>query len=134
MNDGRSSDGQKEDLESVVARRLDQIRRVYGNVPLVSETLSKRAEIFIPYTDLVREVFFRPRYVSRRTVELAAISAATALGGDHCLEVHIDQARQLGVSDDEIFETMMVGSLMAMTGSQSVAFRRLANEAGVDDG
>jgi len=125
MENGSVSHRRDDELEDIVGRRLDQIRKVYGHIPMVSETLSKRAEIFIPYTDLMREVFFKPRHMDRRTVELAAISAASAMGGDHCLDVHIDQARKLKISDEEILEAMMVGSLMAMTRSQSVAFRRL---------
>jgi AhpD family alkylhydroperoxidase len=110
--------------DSMVKERLEKIRKIYGFVPLVSDVLSERGDMFIPFTDLTASVFLRPRYLDQKTVELAAISSGAALASEHCLGVHIEQAKSLGASEDEIFEAMMVGSMMAMNKSQSVAFRK----------
>lgn len=116
---------EENEQDSVVKERLEKIRKVYGFIPLVSEVLSERGDIFIPFTDLTASVFFRPKCLDPKTVELAAISSGAALASEHCLGVHIEQAQSLGASDGEIFEAMMVGSMMAMNKSQSVAFRKL---------
>lgn len=108
----------------IVERRLEKIRTIYGYIPLVTEILSRRSDIFIPYSDLTQSVFFKPKHLDRKMVELAAISGATALGSEHCLEVHVDQAYNLGATEGEVFEAMMVGSMMSMTRSQSIAFRK----------
>ena len=113
------------DQKEEVRRRLRRIREVMGRIPLVTETLAEREDLFLPYTDLNQSVFYRPRHLDRKTVELAAISSAASLGSDHCLDVHVEQARALGASREEVLEAMMVGSMMAMTRSQSVAFRKL---------
>jgi len=115
---------EENEQDSIVKERLEKIRRVYGFVPLVSDVLSERGDMFIPFTDLTASAFFRPKYLDQKTVELAAISSGTALASEHCLGVHIEQAKSLGVSEDEIFEAMMIGSMMAMNKSQSVAFRK----------
>jgi len=112
-------------MDQMVKERLEKIRNIYGGIPLVLNILSKRGDIFIPYSDLVESVFFQPKHLSMKTVELVAITAAAAIGSDHCLDVHIEQALSRGATEGEIFEAMMVGSMMAMTRSQSVAFRKL---------
>ncbi|NYT11832.1 MAG: carboxymuconolactone decarboxylase family protein [Methanomassiliicoccales archaeon] len=115
---------EENEQDSVVKERLEKIRKVYGFTPLVSEVLSERGDIFIPFTDLTASVFFRPKHLDQKTVELAAISSAAALASEHCLGVHIEQAKSLGVTEEEIFEAMMVGSMMSMNRSQSIAFRK----------
>ena len=108
-----------------VQKVLERIKKVYGQVPLVSEVLSKRPDMFIPYSDLSSAVMFKPKFIDQKTMELAAIAAGTALGAEHCLMVHFKQAAGYGASQDEMFDAVMVGAMMAMTASQAVAYRKL---------
>jgi len=75
--------------EQAVRERLHRITQIYGRLPPLSEILSSRHDGFIPYSGLMKNIFFQPKHLSRKTAELAAISAATAIGGEHHLEVHI---------------------------------------------
>jgi len=89
------------------------------NSSLITPTL------FIPYTDLSRRLIIEPQHLSMKEMELAAVSAGAALGSEHCLNVHIPQAKKFGASREEIIETVMIGCFMAMTKGQSIAFRKL---------
>lgn len=122
-----ADDGCKDDRysEEHVQKVLERVKKVYGQVPLVSEVLSKRPELFIPYSDLSAAVFFKPKFMDQKSMELAAIAAGSALGADHCLMVHFKQAAKYGASEDEMFDAVMVGAMMAMTASQAVAYRKL---------
>jgi 4-carboxymuconolactone decarboxylase len=111
--------------EERVQRVLDRVKKVYGEVPLVSQVLSKRPDMFIPYSDLSSAVLFKPKFLDQKTMELAAIAAGSALGAEHCLTVHFKQAAKYGATEDEMFDAIMVGSMMAMTASQAVAYRKL---------
>jgi 4-carboxymuconolactone decarboxylase len=108
-----------------VQRVLDRIRKVYGQVPLVSEILSERPDMFIPYSELSSAILFKPKFMDQKSMELAAIAAGSALGAEHCLMVHFKQAAKFGASEDEMFDAVMVGAMMAMTASQAVAYRKL---------
>jgi 4-carboxymuconolactone decarboxylase len=112
--------------EERVKRVLERIEKVYGHVPLVSETLSHRPEMFLPYSELSGAVLYKPKYLDQKSMELAAIAAGSALGAEHCLLVHFHQAAKYGASEDEMFDAIMVGAMMAMTASQAVAYRTLA--------
>ena len=89
-------------------------------MPLV---LSQRPEIFLPYFRFSNSILFDPKHLDRKTVELAAVAAGSALASEHCLEVHMAQAQAAGASRDEVLEAIMVGAFMALTRSQSVALR-----------
>jgi 4-carboxymuconolactone decarboxylase len=111
--------------EEHVQRVLGRVKKVYGQVPLVSEVLSKRPDMFIPYSELSSAILFKPRFMDQKSMELAAIAAGSALGAEHCLMVHFKQAAKYGASEDEMFDAVMVGAMMAMTASQAVAYRKL---------
>jgi AhpD family alkylhydroperoxidase len=111
--------------EERVQRVLDRVKKVYGEVPLVSEVLSKRPDMFIPYSDLSSAILFKPKFLEQKTMELAAIAAGSALGAEHCLMVHFKQAAKYGATEDEMFDAIMIGAMMSMTASQAVAYRKL---------
>jgi AhpD family alkylhydroperoxidase len=113
----------KKDQASEVGECLGSIEALYGRVPLVPEILSQRPDIFLPYFQFSNAVLLHPKHLDRKTLELAAVAAGSALASEHCLSVHLDQARAAGASQDEILEAIMVGAFMTMTRSQSVALR-----------
>lgn len=92
----------------------------------MTEMLSKRPDMFVPFSELSSAILFKPKFMDQKTMELAAIAAGSALGAEHCLLVHFKQADKYGASEDEMFDAVMVGAMMAMTASQAVAYRVLA--------
>lgn len=104
---------------------MERAKEEYGFVPLVSEVLSDRPDLFLPYSELSAGLFFRPRHMDRRTAELAAIAAGAALGSENCLGVHISQAFKLGIGEEAVLEAMVLGAFMSMNRSNSIAFRCL---------
>lgn len=106
-------------------RVLDRAKEEYGFVPLVSEVMSSRPDLFLPYSEMSAGLFFRPKHMDRQTAELAAITAGAALGSENCLGVHIPQAFKLGISEDAVLEAMILGAFMSMNRSNSIAFRCL---------
>lgn len=85
-----------------VKERLDWIRQRYGRVPLLVEDMAKRSDIFIPYFDFTRMAVFEPKSLDRKTLELATLAAGSARASEHCLGIHLEQARASGGSRDEI--------------------------------
>ena len=120
-----SKNSKKADERSEVARRLEETKKLLGTVPFVPQFLSTRPDIFIPYHDLSRKVMLCPDHMDRKTSELAAVAAGSALASEHCLNVHIEAAFNAGASRDEILESIMMGAFMSLTMSQSIALRKL---------
>ena len=114
-----------ENEEERVRRVLERAKEEYGFVPLVSEVMSDRPDLFLPYSEMSAGLFFRPKHMDRRTAELAAITAGAALGSENCLNVHIIQAFRLGVTEEAVMEALMLGAFMSMNRSCSVALRCL---------
>ena len=112
------------DLE-ITNKILKNIKNEYGFIPLVNQVLSERPDLFIPAANLGKAVLEgKGQKLERKTAYLCAISAATSIGGEHCIDVQMKHAVAAGASKDEILESMMIGSYMAMTHSQSYAFRK----------
>lgn len=121
-------DNRTEELKIKAEEVLKRIEKVYGFVPLINKVLSEKPEALFPFVQLNKVALFGEGELSLKVRELASISAATALGGEHCLSVHIKMAVKHGANKNEILEAMIIGSLMCMTEAQSHAFRAYQNE------
>lgn len=109
----------------VADRILQAIEKEYGFIPLVNQVLSQRPDLFVPTANFCRAALEgKEQKLEKKTAYLCAITAATALGAEHCINVQMKHAVAAGASKDEILESMVIGSMMAMTRSQSYAFRK----------
>ena len=122
-----------DEKEQEVQSRLDELEGLYGRVPFVAQVLSMRPDIFLPYSDYSDVALNRPKHLDRKTVELAAVAAGSALASQHCLSIHLDAAMKAGANNDEILEAVLIGSFMSLTKSQSVALR-MFQDICIDDG
>jgi AhpD family alkylhydroperoxidase len=122
-----------DEQEKQVAETMRRIKEAYGQVPLVSRVMSRRSDMFLAYSELNKNVFYAEKALDRKTAELAGIAAGAALGAEFCLEVHIRQAIKAGASEDEVFEALMIGSMVAMTKSQAVAMRKFESFYGKEE-
>ena len=104
---------------------LNAIKEEYGFIPLVNQVLSQRPDIFVPAANFGKAALEgKEQKLERKTAYLCAVSSATALGAEHCLNVQMKHAVAAGATKDEVLEAMVIGSYMAMTRAQSYAFRK----------
>ena len=113
---------EREITEKILKAIMDQ----FGFIPVVNEVLSERPDMFIPSVNFGKAVMEGKGELDQKTRYLAAVSAAAALGGQHCVRVQMHHAAQAGATKDEILESIIIGSYMAMTRSQSYALREYA--------
>ncbi|NHI91598.1 MAG: carboxymuconolactone decarboxylase family protein [Candidatus Lokiarchaeota archaeon] len=109
-----------EDLKEIDSILL----KVYGEIPFIYETLPKqfKGPFFIKNDALFRSPSSK---LSEKEKELIAISASVALKCTHCQEVHIKSALNMGLSIDEIKETILISSAIAESSSLAIALRTL---------
>jgi AhpD family alkylhydroperoxidase len=99
--------------EQVVEKLLEDIKRQYGDIPYIVNFIKDMPELFIArmiYTNSVMREFKR---MDPKTVELISIAVASALKCTHCLKTHIRAAKKLGVTKEEIFDTILISSNVA---------------------
>lgn len=108
-----------------VEEALAKAKEWYGQVPFITSSISNYPDLYLGYAEFSKHLMFEPKALDQKTMELCSIAAGSALGAEHCLDVHLRQAAKFGASDDELFEAIMVGAYMAMTRSQASALRRL---------
>ncbi|MDY6864643.1 MAG: carboxymuconolactone decarboxylase family protein [Halobacteriota archaeon] len=111
------------DKDDTVEVLLNQVEEQMGTVPMIFEEMSKRPEIFIP--NVLRDFFIlrSPKAIDLKTAELIAVASAASLKSEDCLKMHISAALKAGSTMDEIFDVIMISSLMAQTSRLSSAFK-----------
>lgn len=116
----------KQEKEEIAQKILKSIEARYGNVPLVNQVLAQDPDLFIPTANMSKAALDSDeKKLDARTTYLCAVAAATGLGAQHCILAQGKHAKDVGVTKDEMREAMFIGSYMAMTRSQSYAFRVL---------
>jgi 4-carboxymuconolactone decarboxylase len=103
---------------------LKAIERKYGFIPMTNQILSERPDMFIPAIGFSKAILENPNSsLEPKYRYLLAISAASALGSQYCIDIQIKHALDAGATKEEIMETLMIGAYMTMSRSQSIALR-----------
>ncbi len=85
-------------------------------------------EINRKFVDFYREVFTDGK-LSLKTKELIAVAVSLGAGCEPCYEVHLEKAKKLGNSDEEIREAIAVAELVA-TGKVRMIVQRTQDKQG----
>nr|MDO8082036.1 carboxymuconolactone decarboxylase family protein [Candidatus Freyarchaeota archaeon] len=115
-----------DDPKKLVDELLKSMKEEYGAIPYIAKSMSKRRpEAFIFNASQNLFITKQPKAVSQKTAELLAIAAATAIGCEYCIDFHIEAAMHLGVSQDEIFDAIMIAGLISQSSKLAVSLRKL---------
>jgi AhpD family alkylhydroperoxidase len=110
-----------EGLADALSQMIEDQR---GQLGFLLSTLKKRHKTFTPYVLKGMSVYREPAAIDKKTAELAAISAATALRCEHCLDAHMGRAMEEGASLEEILDVMLISAAICESSTLSVAFRK----------
>jgi len=110
-----------EGLADALSQMIEDQR---GHLGFLLSTLKKRHKTFNPYVLKGMSVYREPAAIDKKTAELAAVSAATALRCEHCLDAHMGRAVEEGASLEEILDVMLISAAICESSTLSVAFRK----------
>jgi AhpD family alkylhydroperoxidase len=109
--------------DAAVQELLKNIEDDYGEVPFILKAMSDKPNVLLPKIIYDDAVLRNPEHLDEKTVELVTIGVATALKCDHCLRMHLRVARRKGISQDEIFEAILLASALSNTAALAQAMR-----------
>ena len=110
-----------EGLADALSQTIEEQR---GHLGFLLSTLKKRHKTFNPYVLKGMSVYREPSAIDNKTAELAAVSAATALRCEHCLDAHMGRAVEEGARMEEILDVMLISAAICESSTLSVAFRK----------
>ena len=115
------------DLSKEDEKKVEAILQTYeekmGKIPEIVKISTSRPDILIPMSEMAERLLLDPRVLDRKTAELVAVSAAVAIGCRPCIDFHMEVALNNGATFDELFEVIMISSLMAQSSVQAEALR-----------
>ncbi|MBP1909705.1 carboxymuconolactone decarboxylase family protein [Methanolobus bombayensis] len=96
--------------EDAVDEILADVEKRYGEIPYITNFMKDMPEIFISRMIYENSVMREFKRMDPKTVELISIAVASALRCEHCLKTHVRVAKRLGVSKEEIFDSVLIAS------------------------
>lgn len=110
--------------EALAEALAETITEQRGSLGFLLETLRRRPKTFNPFVLKGTSVLRRPSSLDRKTAELVAVGAATALACEHCLEAHMTRATEAGADVEEIMDAILIAGAISESSALSVAFRK----------
>jgi len=112
----------KQDPEKAAEIILDEVKQD-GPVPYLYKALAKRRPDLLLTTVEQGKAIHQPRFISSKTAQLVAVSAAAALRCKPCLKLHIEEALRDGSSPDEVFEAIFIAGLISKASTLADSLR-----------
>lgn len=116
------------DPDDAVSDLLDDIKEHYGEVPYILDFMKDMPELFVPKVMYDNSIMREFKRMDPETVELISIGVSSALRCEHCLKMHIRVAKRLGLSKEEIFDAIMIGSTLSSASVLAEGTRALDSE------
>ncbi len=99
--------------EEAVDEMLEEVEKRYGEIPYIINFMKDMPELFISRMIYENSVMREFKRMDPRTVELICIAVASALRCEHCLKTHVRVAKRLGISREEIFDSVLIASTVS---------------------
>ena len=100
------------------------IEKHRGGLGFMLGILKRRPRTFNPFILKGLSLYSEPEALDKKTAELVAVSASSALRCEHCLESHMKRAIEEGASMDEILDTILISGAISDSSTLSVAMRK----------
>jgi len=112
-----------EDVEEI----LGKIEDYYGLVPKIYQILAEYPDLLKTYFDKSETLIENSLNsgLSFECIELLNISAAAALGAEHCLNTHIKVLKSHGIEKEKVINAILIGAMISETFSLSKSLRTL---------
>ncbi len=111
-----------ENPEINVEEIINKINDYFGFVPKIFQVLRNNPSYLKAYFDKF-EVLMADETLTPLMKEFVSIGAAAALGSSHCLQTHLEVAREFGASDDELLLAIVIGASITETTALSKSLR-----------
>ncbi|WP_406670554.1 carboxymuconolactone decarboxylase family protein [Methanolobus sp. ZRKC4] len=92
---------------------LTDVEKRYGEIPYIVNFMKDMPELFIPRMIYENSVMREFKRMDPKTVELICIAVSSALRCEYCLKTHVRVAKRLGVSKEEIFDSILIASTIS---------------------
>ncbi|MEZ5335764.1 MAG: carboxymuconolactone decarboxylase family protein [Methanolobus sp.] len=114
--------------EEAVDEILSDVEKRYGEVPYIINFMKDMPELFVSRMIYENTVLREFKSMDPKTVELICIAVASALRCEHCLRAHVRVAKRLGVSKEEIFDSVLIASTISTAAVLAEGTRSLDSE------
>ena len=126
----------KKEPDEAVEELLKEVEKAYGEVPYILNFMKQSPELLVAKIIYENAIVREFKRLDAKTIELISIGVAAALRCEHCLKLHIRVARRLGITNEEIFDAMLVaGSLsnaaVLAEGTRAIDAEKANGECGV---
>lgn len=118
----------KKEPDEAAEELLQGVEELYGEVPYILESMRDKPELLIPKVLYDSSIMREFKRLDQKTIELISIGVSAALRCTHCLNMHLRVANRMGISREEIFDTILIAGTLANASVLAEGTRALDTE------
>ncbi|HKM42285.1 MAG TPA: carboxymuconolactone decarboxylase family protein [Methanocorpusculum sp.] len=118
---------QTKGAKQTAAEWLARVEEENGSTPLIYTKLEDNPEALISHL-LYKNAVSQAGALPAKTVELISLAVGAALRCDHCTTYHMQVAKKMGITNEEILEAVLVAGLLANSSVLANAYRLVVPE------
>jgi len=127
------SEIEEKGAERTAAEWLERVEKEYGSAPLIYKKLEACPEALLSHM-MYKQAVNELGALSPKTVELISLAVGAALRCDHCTSYHMHVAQKMGISKEEILETVLIAGLLSNSSVLAHAYRVVTPDQKKEDG
>ncbi|HJJ32887.1 MAG TPA: carboxymuconolactone decarboxylase family protein [Methanocorpusculum sp.] len=108
--------------EKTAADWLEDVEEEFGSAPLIYKKLEACPEALLSHM-MYKHAVNSLGALDAKTVELISLAVGAALRCDHCTTYHMHVAQKMGISKEEILETVLIAGLLSNSSVLAHAYR-----------
>jgi len=108
---------------------LQNVEKKKGFRPTALQLMAKREAVLPAFINYGNKLF-QNGPLTQKEVYLIALAAAVVNRSETCINAHTKSARELGATDDEIIQTILIAGMISNTAPLHIAGKKIIKKEG----
>ncbi|WP_459202181.1 carboxymuconolactone decarboxylase family protein [Methanococcus sp. CF] len=104
---------------------MEIVEKRYGKVPYIIEKMKNNPKLLESKINYDEAVVDNYKHIDPKTAELISVAVVSALGCEHCIEFHIEAAKKMGISEEQIMTAVLIAGSLSNSAVLSKSTRAL---------
>ena len=123
----------EKDSDEAAEELLEGVEKYYGEIPYILQFMKDQPDLLVPKILYDNSILREFKRLDKKTIELISIGVSSAIKCTHCLNIHLRVAKRMGIPKEEIFDAILIASVLSNASVLAYGTRAMDAELSDDE-
>ncbi len=123
----------EKDSDEAAEELLEGVEKYYGEIPYILQFMKDQPDLLVPKILYDNSILREFKRLDKKTIELISIGVSSAIKCTHCLNIHLRVAKRMGIPKEEIFDAILIASVLSNASVLAYGTRAMDAELSYDE-